>query len=278
MAARWLGIIERAPTSFGLATAARQLPGVEVRDLDPPEAHPDVDAIVIDAALEEREVLLMSVATTVIPVIVEMPAAATADGVERLESALSGSPVVSINPLAHHLHTRRLLELVRDEPDPVTAIFAAWRFRPGDVQPDALAQLLDYVARISTEPLLRIAAMRRESPDVLLATIRYEDGVVAHIECGAHLPPSFDAPSELTVEIFRRESVLHSDAFRQALTVQGETTRSVDWAPSAAVAALQESLATTGDTPLRGLAEDHANLTVLDAIEWSARQGTVARW
>jgi hypothetical protein len=72
--------------------------------------------------------------------------------------------------------------------------------------------------------------------------------------------------------------VLHSDAFRQALTVFGNEPGVVDWAPAAAASALQESLtAIAEEAPLRGLAEDHAALTVLEAIEWSAERGTVAR-
>lgn len=280
MAVQRIVIVEGRIRPFGLASAARRLSEVEALDGDLSEMSQNVDAVVVDAALEEREALLAAIAPAVdVPILAEMPVATSPEDVERLAETLEERRVHSINPLAYQLHTRRLLDLVRDEADPVTAIFAAWRFRPDDFEDGALPQLLDYIAGISTEPPLRIAAMRREAPEILVATIRYQDGVVAHIEFGAHLPPAFDATSELTVEVFRRESVLHSDAFGQALTVHGRGSRAINWAPDVAVAALQESLeaVAAGDAPPRGLREDHAVLTVVEAIEWAAEQGTVAR-
>lgn len=256
--------------SAHLAAAAMRHPGIAVRRLRAGELRLDgVAGVVIDAPPSRRAELVTALLPDCrVPVLVEAPAATTARAARALAGAVERHLVLSLNPLRHALPTRRLTERMRETPDPLETFFAAWRFRPGAMWRDALPQLLDYVGTLVPGRPLRVSASSRRNPEVLLALLRYDSGVVGSLEVGGHLPADARADPELFIECFCRESVYHCWPGNQAVRVEGPRPVLRDWSPDPAehMISVFTDAVRGRDAPRRSVADDAAALEVAEEL------------
>lgn len=231
--------------ALGLSNAATSLLDIEARPIAPEKIPSDLGLITLDVPLAERAAGIARIARSGYagPVVAEMPLASSVDNLRQIEGEASNLEIWAVNPLYYQVHTRRILKIIENEDDPVTAIFAAWRTKPEALRADMLIQLLDYLSGMVGDIPSRLEAVNRDNPRILLGLARMPSGAVAHMEIGEHLPRDHPQPQELVVEVFRRESVLHVDAFRQAVTVESiNGSQSVDWSPHVGVAVLRDVL------------------------------------
>src|SRR5262249_8672352 len=99
-----LGVIRgQSSSSLHLADVASREPGIIVRAATFSD---DVDAVIVDASIEERAELLRSARLRrPVPVLVESPIAADAQRAEQLASEFrDGADLVAVNPLRFALH------------------------------------------------------------------------------------------------------------------------------------------------------------------------------
>lgn len=111
-----------------------------------------------------------------------------------------------------------------------------------------------------------MSASSRGKPEILLAMVRYDSGVVGSLEVGAHLPATARTGPELFIECFCRESVRHCWPGNQAARVEGARPASRDWSPDPAehMIAVFTDAVHGRDVPRRSLADD---VTALELAE-----------
>jgi predicted dehydrogenase len=256
--------------SVRLGAAAMQHPGIDARQLKPGDRDLDgLAGVVIDAPAQRRGDLVSALLRGCrVPVLVEAPAAHTAKAAGALAEMAGTDRVVTLNPLRHALPTRRLRDRMLEKQDPLETFFAAWRFSSGPTWRAALPQLLDYVATLSRGRPLRVSVSMRRNPEVLLAILRYESGVVGSLEIGGHLPASVSTGPELLVECFCRESVHHCTPGSQAVRVDGVRPVSRDWLPDPAehMMGVFADMLRGGDAPGRSLADDATVLKLAEQL------------
>jgi len=239
-----------------------------------------VDGVVVDVPLAKRaEALSMIGGRPDVPVLAEMPVAPSVQQGRALAETLSGRPVVSLNPLAYHVPTKRLLDLIAGGIDPLETFFAVWRFHPADGWDQALARGVGFAGSLTRSVPIRISALHRPSPSVLIALLRYENGVVGSFELGSHLPDAAPRFPELLIECFCHDSAYHCRAENQAITLEGDSRIHRDWAPDPAVAMLTAFLdVIRGDNgPHRGLEDDLKTLAVCEEMLAAATSRNVRR-
>jgi predicted dehydrogenase len=250
------GPLVRAARSAGLELGA-------VRD--------GVAGVIVDVPLAQRAQTVLDVSAGGVPLLVEAPVAAAAADARRLNDVRD---VVSVNELRYALHTRRLVEELQKGQDALETLFVAWRARVGSVTESMLPVLLDYVRELSPARVERVSAMQRSDPFVMTVTLRYAGGVLGSLEIGAHLPATFPSVTELVIECFSRESVLHCIPGRHAVEVVGQSA--TDWQPDPFVAAVNGFAAwlDDGDRPPGGVQRDVAALELAENIREAADAGS----
>lgn len=264
-----------------LADATRRHPDVSVVPVaidDPPD--PVVAGLVVDVPLAERGGIVSSLLRRwSVPILLEAPVARSLTEARDAVPAQGHRLVFSFNPLRFRVPTRRLLADVTGSGDPLESLFAVWRFQPSVPRAHALPQLLDYVGALVAAAPTRVSAFMRADSLVMLALIRYANGVVAHLELGAHLPTALPSPFELLVECFGRDSAYQCQADAQVVTVDGIERRSRDWSPRAEDLMVDEFVAAVraGAEPGRSVADDLAALALHEEILAAATERTVRR-
>jgi hypothetical protein len=216
--------------SIGLAAAARRHPGMTVEplvmDRDPPK---NLDGLIVEAPVANRTDIVNRF-SSLAPILTESPISVDVD------------PIVSVNPLRYALHTRRLIEEVRHNEKLLETIFIAHRSRRAFAQ---LVHVLDLVQALQPGEIEHVAALQRDNPSLMLASLRYASGTLVSLELGNHLPAEFPSAEELVVECFSNERAYHCTPGNQSVSSLGARTRHVDWQPDLAdgvVAAFAEWL------------------------------------
>jgi hypothetical protein len=212
-------------TNLGLGAAARRQPGMSVQSLrldrDPPDG---IDACIVEAPATNRTDLVQRF-SRVAPVLTESPI--TSD-IEQ---------VVSVNPLRYAVHTRRLVEEVRQHEKLLELIFIAHRFRRAGSQ---LVHVLDLVSALQPGDIAHVAALHHDDPSLTLASLRYSSGTLVSVEVGSHLPAEFPSAEELVVECFSNEHAYYCAPGNQSVTSVGAHSAQVNWQPDVADAAVAD--------------------------------------
>jgi hypothetical protein len=266
-----LGVVTPEPSrAQGLAAAAGRNPDVVVTPLSLDDQPADgLVGIVLDAPLTQRGAAIEQLARRWhLPLLVNMPFAATVRQAEQLRASVDDLPLFSLNPLQFHVPLKRMSDSIAGGTDPLETFFAVWRFKSRGEWESGILQLIDHLSSISPSPLARVSTMRRTSPDVLLSMMRYENDVVGSIEIGAHLPESVTGNSELLVECFCHESVYHCYSDQQAITVDGGRPAHRDWSldPSDLMIAAFVEAIRHGQRPWRSLDDDLSALSLASRI------------
>jgi hypothetical protein len=240
----------------------------------------DIDGVVVDVPLVKRsEALSLIAGRPDVPILSEMPVAPSVQQGHLLAEKLSGRRIASLNPLAFHVPTKRLLDLIVDGVDPLETFFAVWRFRPADGRDQALAQVVGFAGSLCRSAPIRISALQHPSASVLIALLRYENGVVGSLELGSHLPDAVTRFPELLIECFCHDSAYQCRAENQAITLEADSRSHRDWAPDPAVAMLAAFLdVIQGDqVPPRGPEDDLKTLAVCEEMLVAATSRNVRR-
>ena len=272
-------VADDPPVASGLAVSTERDTRVSAyRVATGRELPSDVDGVIVDVPLAKRYDALSSIAErTNAPILTEMPVGPSAELCRALGERLSGHRVVSLNPLAYHTPTKRLLEHVSNGADPLETYFAVWRFHPLDRWDHGLAQLVGFADSLTRSAPIRISALRRSTPAILVALLRYENGVVGSVEIGAHLPEASAQVPELLIECFCRDSAYQCHADNQAITLEAKSRAYHTWAPDPSAAMLSTFLDMLhGDQmPQRGIADDLRTLAICEEILAAATDRTV---
>jgi hypothetical protein len=239
--------------AVGLSAAARRHPGISVQtlapDADPPK---DIHALIVDAPVTNRTEITKRF-SSVAHILTESPITSDVDH------------VVSANPLRYALHTRRLIEEVRDNENVLETIFIAHRLRRATAQ---LANILDFVKALQPGEIEHVQSLQRDNPSLTLATLRYGSGTLVSLELGNHLPAEFPSAEELVVECFSNERAYRCTPGSQAVSSVGVRSRQVDWQPDVAdgiVAAFAEWL-NGGPRPPGSCRDDLVALELVERI------------
>lgn len=275
-----VGLVQAAPDRrTALSVAVLDHPGLIVEQITVEQDLDDLDAVVVDAAIDERADMVAALAGHWAgPLLLEMPIAQSNDEAKSLLNRLDSNQVFSLNPLHAHLPTQRLFEQVRQGDDPLQTIFACWRFRSLTSLRHQTLQLLDYLQSVLGSPVTHISALQRSDPPVTLAILRSADGVVCSVEIGSHLPAKVTTSTDLLIECYRRESVLDCRPDQQAVSVDGIVPDQWDWSPPAAARMVRTFFdAIHGQhAPPRDPRQDLEVLTLLESIESAAGTRTNA--
>ncbi len=265
----------------GLAAAIEREPRVVARHVTlGSELPPNVDGVVVDVPLAKRFHALSSLSGRMdLPILTETPFAPNLALGHTLAEQLSGHRVASLNPLAHHVSTMRLLEQVAEAADPLETFFAARRFRSLDRSDQHLAQIVGFANALTRSFPIRLSALRRSSPDVLIALLRYEGDVVGSLEIGGHLPNQGPRFSELLIECFCHASAYQCRAENQTITLEADSRTYLDWAETPAAAMLSTFIALIQDDrmPRRGVEDDLRTLAICAEISVAATERMVRR-
>jgi hypothetical protein len=249
-----IGLIEvDGDADTGLAAAARRHPAISIQllapDRDPPQ---QIDGFIVEAPVTDRTDIVRRLGS-VAPILTESPITSDID------------QVISANPLRFALHTRRLLDEVRRNEELLETVFVAYRFHRANAQ---LVHVLDFVQALQPGEIEHVAALRRDNPSLMLASLRYRNGTLVSLELGNHLPTEFPSAEELVVECFSNERAYHCTPGHQSISSLGALTRHVDWQPDVAdsiIAAFAEWLS-GGSRPPGSSRDDLVALELADRI------------
>lgn len=202
------------------------------------EAIPDVEAVVVAGAPEDRVRAAARALAAGKTVLCPLPLAGGMDDLQTLQAGLqAGGCLIAPGLIAASDGGRLTLEAVRaSRLGAVHAIFGALRTRQGnseDMLATPLVDLYDVVLRIAdADPVLLFAAAVRMDPesagnDGALVTIRFASGAIATLDVSSSLPTSVAVEREVELEVAGQLAALRLEPLVGSVHLDGQITGAV---------------------------------------------------